>query len=117
MKSIVVTKEYRDAFILAIITFKHQLVFCPLKRQQVRLHPPTPEVTKEQLYYAGVETDPENALQLAYGNCDPFTFKVLHNFDPDKTEVNINNDLYQKNLFYISILSSRLEFLNINHST
>nr|XP_003706025.2 PREDICTED: uncharacterized protein LOC100876211 isoform X3 [Megachile rotundata] len=90
MKSVVVTQEYRDAFILADITFKHQLVFCPLRRKQVRLNPPMPDVTEEQLHYAGVETNPDIALQLAYGNCDPFTLKMLHNFDPDKT-TNLKN--------------------------
>ncbi|XP_076244848.1 exonuclease tos [Calliopsis andreniformis] len=86
MKSLVVTKEYRDAFILAVITFKHQLVFCPLQRKQVRLNPPLPDVTEEQLYYAGTETNPDTALQLAFGNCDPFTMQLLHDFDPDKLE-------------------------------
>lgn len=86
MKSLVVTQEYRDAFILAIITFKHQLVYCPLRRKQVRLNPPPPDVTDEQLRYAGEETDPETALQLALGNYDPFTLKKLHDFDPDKVE-------------------------------
>ncbi|XP_033332620.2 exonuclease tos isoform X2 [Megalopta genalis] len=86
MKSLVVTKEYRDAFILADITFKHQLVFCPLQRKQVRLNPLSPDITEEQLYYAGVETNQADALQLALGNCDPFSLEVLHNFDPDKEE-------------------------------
>ncbi|XP_015429389.1 PREDICTED: exonuclease 1 [Dufourea novaeangliae] len=85
MKSLVVTKEYRDAFMLADITFKHQLVFCPLQRKQVRLHPPLSDVTEEQLYYAGTETDSDTALQLALGNCDPFSLQILHDFDPDKT--------------------------------
>lgn len=88
MKSLVVTKEYRDSFILAVITFKHQLVFCPLQRKQVRLNPPLPDVTAEQLHYAGTETNSDMALQLALGNCDPFTLEALHDFDPDKTEVN-----------------------------
>ncbi|CAK9800609.1 Exonuclease 1 [Anthophora plagiata] len=90
MKSLVVTKEYRDAFILAVITFKHQLVYCPLRRKQVRLTPPTADVTEEQLYYAGKETDPNIALQLALGNCDPFTLKILHNFNPDNIENQFN---------------------------
>lgn len=98
MKSLVVTQQYRDAFILADITFKHQLVFCPLQRKQVRLNPPTSDVTEEQLYYAGAETSPDIALQLAYGNCDPFTLKMLHNFDPDKTEVNTLNKIIIENL-------------------
>ncbi|XP_076628565.1 exonuclease tos isoform X1 [Colletes latitarsis] len=91
MKSLVVTKEYRDAFILAVITFKHQLVYCPLQRKQVRLNPPVLDVTEEQLYYAGVETNPDIALQLALGNIDPISLKQLHNFDPDKMK-NRNNE-------------------------
>ncbi|XP_078041302.1 exonuclease tos isoform X2 [Augochlora pura] len=99
MKSLVVTKDYRDAFILADITFKHQLVFCPLQRKQVRLNPPSPDITEEQLYYAGVETNQDNALQLALGNCDPFTAEVLHNFDPDKEEnQNISNSWGRKSV-------------------
>nr|XP_033340207.1 exonuclease 1-like isoform X2 [Megalopta genalis]XP_033340208.1 exonuclease 1-like isoform X2 [Megalopta genalis] len=99
MKSLVVTKEYRDAFILADITFKHQLVFCPLQRKQVRLNPPSPDTTEEQLYYAGVETNPDDALQLALGNCDPFSLEVLHNFDPDKVEnQNESNAWNQKSI-------------------
>ncbi|XP_034196050.1 exonuclease tos isoform X2 [Osmia lignaria lignaria] len=112
MKSLVVTQEYRDAFILADITFKHQLVFCPLQRKQVRLNPPMSDVTEEQLYYAGTETSPDIALQLAYGNCDPFTLKMLHNFDPDKTEIlnsKSNNTWRQKMLHpqHISIWSKK----------
>ncbi|XP_031844025.1 exonuclease tos isoform X2 [Nomia melanderi] len=96
MKSLVVTKEYRDAFILAIITFKHQLVFCPLQRKQVRLNPPLPDVTEDQLYYAGTETDPDTALQLAFGNCDPFSLKMLHNFDPDKIKSQDNHNAWSR---------------------
>ena len=89
MKSLVVTKEYRDSFMLAVITFKHQLIFCPLTRKQIRLNIPTSDITEEQLYYAGTEIDPDTALQLALGNCDPFTLKMVHNFDPDQIKVKI----------------------------
>lgn len=101
MKSLVVTKEYRDSFTLAVITFKHQLVFCPLKRKQVRLNPPTSDVTEEQLYYAGLEIDPDIALQLALGNCDPFTLKTLHNFNPDKIKVNIVNKIISESIIFL----------------
>ncbi|XP_015598818.1 exonuclease 1 isoform X2 [Cephus cinctus] len=86
MKTLVVSKEYRDAFMRALITFKHQLVFCPLQRKQVRLNPPTNDITQEQLYYAGKEVEADLAWQLALGNCDPFTFKKLHDFDPDSLQ-------------------------------
>lgn len=87
MKSLIVSKEYRDNFMKAFVTFKHQLVFCPLQRKQVRLNSPSAEVSEDQLHYAGEEIDPDKALQLAYGNCDPFTFKKLHDFDPDRKKV------------------------------
>nr|XP_012214444.1 PREDICTED: LOW QUALITY PROTEIN: exonuclease 1 [Linepithema humile] len=86
MKSLVVTQEYKDAFILADITFKHQLVFCPLQRKQVRLNPPTADISNDQLQHAGKELDADLALQLALGNCDPSTLKMVHNFNPDKIE-------------------------------
>ena len=71
----------------ALVTFKHQLVYCPLTRKQVRLNPPTPEVTPEQLQHAGTEVDPQVAWQLALGNCDPFSMEKLHNYDPDKVKI------------------------------
>ncbi|XP_076751567.1 exonuclease tos [Xylocopa sonorina] len=115
MKSLVVTQEYRNAFVLAVITFKHQLVYCPLKRKQVRLNPPTPDITEEQLYYAGTETDPNTAFQLALGNCDPFTLKMLHNFNPDKMEnqVQKNNKWEQKigSSRHVSIWSEKHKLL------
>ncbi|XP_012275952.1 exonuclease 1 [Orussus abietinus] len=86
MKSLNVSEEYRDAFILAVITFKHQLVFCPLQRKQVRLNPPPSHITKEQLHYAGDLLPEDVAWQIALGNCDPFTLKKLHNFDPDNVQ-------------------------------
>lgn len=87
MKHLTVTKEYRDAFMCALVTFKHQLVYCPLRRKQVRLHPVPPEVTAEQLYHAGEEVSEDLAWQLALGNYDPFTMKQLHDFDPDRALV------------------------------
>lgn len=68
----------------ALVTFKHQLVFCPVRRKQMRLSEPPPNVTPEQLHHAGTEVEPELAWQLALGNCDPFSFKKMHNFDPDQ---------------------------------
>ncbi|XP_014235305.1 exonuclease 1 [Trichogramma pretiosum] len=82
MKQLVVTQEYRDGFMRALVTFKHQLVFCPIRRKQVRLYEPTSEVTTEQLVHAGSEVDPDMAYQLALGNLDPFSFKKMHDFDP-----------------------------------
>ncbi|XP_076178157.1 exonuclease tos isoform X2 [Ptiloglossa arizonensis] len=116
MKSLVVTEKYRDAFILAVITFKHQLVFCPLQRKQVRLNPPTSDVTEEQLYYAGVETNPDIALQLAFGNWDPISLKPLHDFNPDKVKSQDNKSTAWKQKIihpqHISIWSKKYKLQN-----
>ncbi|XP_050464717.1 exonuclease 1 isoform X1 [Cataglyphis hispanica] len=109
MKSLVVTQEYRDAFILADITFKHQLVFCPLQRKQIRLNPPTDDITEDQLQYAGKKLDADLALQLALGNCDPSTLKIVHDFNPDKIERKRKRDTEaeQTLTIHISIWSSK----------
>ncbi|XP_046743325.1 exonuclease 1 isoform X2 [Diprion similis] len=83
MKSLDVSIEYRDAFLRADVTFKHQLVFCPVQRRQVRLTPPPPNVTPEQLHFAGKEMPDDLAWQLAIGNYDPMSLKKIHDYDPD----------------------------------
>ncbi|KMQ90155.1 exonuclease 1 [Lasius niger] len=117
MKSLIVTQEYRDAFILADITFKYQLVFCPLQRKQVRLNPPTIDITKDQLQYAGKELDANLALQLALGNCDPSTLKIVHNFNPDKIERKRKRDMEagQTLTIYTSIWSSKYKLKTKNY--
>ena len=52
----------------ALTTFKHQLVYCPIIRAQIRLYPPTLDISPEQLYHAGVEVNNKLAYQLALGN-------------------------------------------------
>jgi len=99
MKSLVVTEEYRNAFVLADITFKYQLVFCPLQKKQVRLNPPAADITDDQLRYAGTELNADIALQLAFGNCDPSTLKMVHNFNPEKivSKCHILYSFYENN--------------------
>lgn len=93
-KNLTVTPEYRDSFINACVTFKHQLVYCPLERKQVRLNPPSDKVTKEQLKFAGEEVEPELAFQLALGNVDPISMKQLHNFNPDERVIEFIAQLF-----------------------
>ncbi|XP_032680722.1 exonuclease 1 [Odontomachus brunneus] len=114
MKSLEMTQEYRDAFILADITFKHQLVFCPLQRKQVRLNLPSADITEDQLRYAGQELDADLALQLALGNCDPCTLKMLHDFNPDKIERKRKRttEMGRLTMNHVSIWSSEYELKN-----
>lgn len=95
MRSLDVSKEYRDAFIRADVTFKHQLVFCPIKRKQVRLTPVTPDITEEQLHFAGKEMPDDLAWQLAIGNYDPMTLKMLHDYNPDNFSTGKVNEIFK----------------------
>lgn len=84
MRQIVVTDEYREEFMIALATFKHQIVYNPLERKLVRLTDPELTGTKiEHCKNAGEFFDEETAFQLALGNLDPFTLKKLDDWHPD----------------------------------
>ncbi|KPI91771.1 Exonuclease 1 [Papilio xuthus] len=65
--------EYRENFLKAEATFKHQYVYDPLERRMVRLT----EIDDE---------DPKIAYQLALGNLDPFSLKKMDDWDPDNRQ-------------------------------
>merc|ERR1711933_294060 len=48
----VVPKEYRGNFEKALLTFRHQTVFCPDRKKLVHLQPP-PEDNSLDLHFAG----------------------------------------------------------------
>ncbi|KAJ0178467.1 hypothetical protein K1T71_006290 [Dendrolimus kikuchii] len=82
--SLTVTDEYRENFLKAEATFKHQYVYDPLERRMVRLTEPDDEDTEEALCVnAGELLDPKTAFQLALGNLDPFTLKKMDDWHPD----------------------------------
>lgn len=85
MRQIIVTDEYRDEFMVALATFKHQIVYNPLERKLVRLTDPELTGTKiEHCRNAGEFFDDETAFQLALGNLDPFSLKKVDDWHPDK---------------------------------
>ncbi|CAH0584093.1 unnamed protein product [Chrysodeixis includens] len=82
--SLVVTDEYRESFLKAEATFKHQYVYDPIERQMTRLTDPDDEDVEQALCVnAGELLDPKVAFQLALGNLDPFTLKEMDNWHPD----------------------------------
>ncbi|XP_063892903.1 exonuclease 1 [Helicoverpa armigera] len=82
--SIVVTDEYRENFMKAEATFKHQYVYDPLERQMVRLTDPENEdIEKAFCVNAGELLNPDIAFQLALGNLDPFSLKKMDDWHPD----------------------------------
>lgn len=84
MKNLVVSKEYKDKFMMANATFQHQLVYNPSRRELIPLTDPTAIGTpNEYCYNIGKKLDNETAFQLALGNLDPFTLKVVDNWSPN----------------------------------
>ncbi|KPJ12353.1 Exonuclease 1 [Papilio machaon] len=85
--NLVVTDEYRENFLKAEATFKHQYVYDPLERRMVRLTDIDDEDLEKALCVnAGELLDPKIAYQLALGNLDPFSLKKMDDWDPDNRQ-------------------------------
>ncbi|CAH2981171.1 unnamed protein product [Chilo suppressalis] len=82
--SLVVSDEYRESFLKAEATFKHQYVYDPLERKMVRLTEPDDEDVEQALCVnAGNLLEDEIAFQLALGNLDPFSLRKMDDWHPD----------------------------------
>ncbi|XP_013171947.1 PREDICTED: exonuclease 1-like isoform X2 [Papilio xuthus] len=85
--NLVVTDEYRENFLKAEATFKHQYVYDPVERRMVRLTETDDEDLEKALCVnAGEMLDPKIAYQLALGNLDPFSLKKMDDWDPDNRQ-------------------------------
>jgi exonuclease-1 len=80
MKSLTVSEDYRNAFLLADAAFRYQLVFDPLSCSLVHLN--EPEDSEKVTAYAGKMLPSDIAYQLALGNLNPFTLEQVDNFNP-----------------------------------
>lgn len=84
LKNIVVTNEYRNDFMIADATFRHQIVFDPIARKLTFLTDPEVAGTDpEHLCNAGEMIDNDIAFQLAIGNRSPSDLEILDNWSPD----------------------------------
>jgi exonuclease-1 len=81
MKSLTVSEEYRNEFLLADAAFRYQLVFDPLSRRLTRLN--EPQDSEKVTDYAGKMLPSDTAYQLALGNLNPFTLRKVDDFNPD----------------------------------
>ncbi|CAG9793707.1 unnamed protein product [Diatraea saccharalis] len=82
--SLIVTDEYRENFLKAEATFKHQYVYDPLERKMVRLTEPDDEDVEQALCVnAGELLSDDVAFQLALGNLDPFSLRKMDDWHPD----------------------------------
>ncbi|XP_023946184.2 exonuclease 1 [Bicyclus anynana] len=92
--NLTVTDEYRENFLKAEATFKHQFVYDPIERKMLRLTEPDDEDIELALCVnAGELLEPAVAFQLALGNIEPFTLKKLDHWDPDHRDVTNEKDI------------------------
>ncbi|XP_039288080.1 exonuclease 1 [Nilaparvata lugens] len=83
MPQLVVTKEYIENFVHAEAMFKHQPVFDTMQRKVMPLTPIDDSTPKLRLPQPLPE---DEAYQLALGNLDPFTLKVVADWNPDQRQ-------------------------------
>jgi len=68
-----VSENYLSEFYQAELTFLHQWVFCPEKRELVHLTDLDNRRTSEEMPYIGAYVEPSLARQIAEGDVDPIT--------------------------------------------
>lgn len=89
MRHLTITEEYKINVLKARATFLHMVVFDPRQRKQVRLHE-LDEFGTDIAYCCNagqILEDDKKALNLAVGNLNPFTFKVLDNWHPNQVRI------------------------------
>ncbi|XP_057655500.1 exonuclease 1 isoform X1 [Diorhabda carinulata] len=92
MRHLQITDKYKEDFMLADATFKHQIVFDPFKRQLVPLTDWKVFNTKQEYCRnAGEIFDNEIAYQVALGNLHPTNHKKLNNWSPTKNKLALNS--------------------------
>ena len=80
---VTVTQEYVDGFVKANETFLYQLVFDPKSRKMRPIHDYPAGLNANVLPYCGQLLSDQIALDLALGNVDLHTLKVVNFYDPD----------------------------------
>lgn len=68
-----VSENYLAAFKQAELTFLHQRVFCPTKKELVFMTEPDPTLDVENMPFIGSAVDPQVARLVAAGDMDPIT--------------------------------------------
>lgn len=94
MRHLQITSEYKENFLLAEATFRHQTVFDPFKKKLVPLTDPEIAGTNPKFCKnAGEIFDHETAYQVAIGNIHPNNFKRLDNWSPPNDTVSTTKNI------------------------
>ena len=76
---------YLEAFHKAELTFLHQRVYCPLKKEVVMMNDVQADAQPEDFSFIGGMVEQEIAIAVAKGELDPMTKQPLHVKDISKT--------------------------------
>ncbi|KLU84789.1 exonuclease 1 [Magnaporthiopsis poae ATCC 64411] len=68
-----ISENYLASFKQAEITFLHQRVYCPKKKELVLLTEPTSGLDVEEMPFIGAKVDPQTARAIAVGDVNPIT--------------------------------------------
>lgn len=82
MPALSVSSQYIEDFLKAENTFRHQLVFCPIRNELVPLNPYDPSVDPADMTYAGQQLPREQAFDIALGNIDVNTGQKIDSYYP-----------------------------------
>ncbi|XP_075530626.1 exonuclease tos [Dermacentor variabilis] len=82
MPALTVDNQYIEDFLKAENTFRHQLVFCPIRNELVPLNPYDPSVDPTDMTYAGQQLPREQAFDIAVGNIDVNTGQKIDSYYP-----------------------------------
>ncbi|CAG9855138.1 unnamed protein product [Phyllotreta striolata] len=92
MRHLTITDEYKENFMLAYATFKHQTVYDPYERKLVPLMDPAIHGTNPaHCKNAGKMFEDEIAYQIALGNINPNNHEVLNDWSPTKSKLPKNS--------------------------
>ncbi|KYK54797.1 exonuclease [Drechmeria coniospora] len=73
-----VSENYLTQFYQAELTFLHQWVYCPTKKELVHLTDLGGSRTADEMPYIGVHVEPELARAVASGDINPITKDAMH---------------------------------------
>ncbi|CAH1964444.1 unnamed protein product [Acanthoscelides obtectus] len=92
MRHLQITEEYKENFMIADATFRHQIVFDPFKKTLVPLIDPAVSGTNPKYCKnAGEITDHEKAYQVALGNLHPSNYSKLDDWSPANSNLSNNS--------------------------
>ncbi|XP_018568857.1 exonuclease 1 [Anoplophora glabripennis] len=121
MRHLKITNEYKENFLVADATFRHQTVFDPFKKKLVPLVDPEITGTKPEFCKnAGEIFDHETAYQVALGNIHPNNFKPLDNWSPANETGSSNSiwsGIYKKSISHFERKAQFKAFFTSTKST